>query len=71
HDPFVGDLTELNGAQRVPLEAEVVHAADCVIIATDHSTIDYDWVVTHAQLVVDTRNITKPITVGREKIITL
>ena len=71
HDPFVGDLAELNGATRVPLEAEVLRATDCVIIATDHSTIDYDWVVTHAQLVVDTRNITKPITVGREKVITL
>jgi UDP-N-acetyl-D-glucosamine dehydrogenase len=31
---------------------------DCVLISTDHSTVDYDLVCEHAQLVVDTRNAT-------------
>ncbi len=43
----------------VPLEKEVVQAADCVIIATDHSNMSYEWVTAHAQLVLDTRNVTK------------
>src|SRR5438309_2004872 len=30
--------------------------ADCVIIVTDHSNVDYASVAPHAQLVVDTRN---------------
>jgi UDP-N-acetyl-D-glucosamine dehydrogenase len=34
---------------------------DCVVIATDHSSYDYKFIVNNAQLVVDTRNATKGI----------
>lgn len=71
HDPFLTDLKALDGAMHVPLQAETLRAADCIIIATDHSHVDYDWIVTQARLVVDTRNITKDVKVGREKIIKL
>ncbi|HUG93946.1 MAG TPA: nucleotide sugar dehydrogenase [Planctomycetaceae bacterium] len=43
-------------------------AQDCVLIATDHSAYDYDFIVRHARLVVDTRNATRGVTQGREKI---
>jgi UDP-N-acetyl-D-glucosamine dehydrogenase len=59
HDPFVADLTNLDGAMHVSLAKEILQAADCVIIATDHSHMDYDWVMTNAPLIVDTRNVTK------------
>jgi UDP-N-acetyl-D-glucosamine dehydrogenase len=59
HDPFVADLTNLDGAMHVSLAKEILQAADCVIIATDHSHVDYDWVMTNAPLIVDTRNVTK------------
>jgi UDP-N-acetyl-D-glucosamine dehydrogenase len=59
HDPFVADLTGLDGAMHVSLAKEILQAADCVIIATDHSHVDYDWVMTNAPLIVDTRNVTK------------
>ncbi|GIT28737.1 MAG: hypothetical protein Ct9H300mP1_07830 [Planctomycetaceae bacterium] len=39
-----------------------------MLIATDHSAYDYDHVVRHARLVVDTRNATGNVTEGREKI---
>ena len=42
---------------------------DCVLIATDHSAYDYDFIVRHAQLVVDTRNATRGVTAGREKVL--
>ena len=51
------------------LTAEYLAAQDCVLISTDHSAYDYDFVVRHANLVVDTRNATKGVTVGREKIV--
>ena len=51
-----------------PLTAEYLASQDCVLIATDHSTYDYDFIVRHAPLVVDTRNATKNVRVGREKI---
>ncbi len=41
---------------------------DCVLISTDHTLFDWDEVVKHARLVIDTRNATKDVTEGREKI---
>ena len=51
------------------LTAEYLAAQDCVLISTDHSAYDYDFVVQHSKLVVDTRNATKSVTAGREKIV--
>ncbi len=42
----------------VPLTAESLKNYDCVVVATDHSCYDYDFVLKHATLVVDTRNAT-------------
>ncbi len=41
---------------------------DCVLIATDHSAYDYDEIVKHSTMVLDTRNATSGVTEGREKI---
>jgi UDP-N-acetyl-D-glucosamine dehydrogenase len=43
----------------VALTAKRLRACDAVIIATDHSSYDYDWIVRRAPLVVDTRNAIK------------
>ncbi len=43
----------------VPLTARRLKQTDAVIIATDHSAYDYDWIVKNALLVVDTRNAIK------------
>jgi UDP-N-acetyl-D-glucosamine dehydrogenase len=51
-----------------PLTAEFLAAQDCVLIATDHSAYDWDFVVQHSRLIVDTRNATKNVQTGREKI---
>ena len=51
-----------------PLTAEFLAGQDCVLIATDHSAYDYEFIVRHAPLVVDTRNATKNVHAGREKI---
>jgi UDP-N-acetyl-D-glucosamine dehydrogenase len=42
----------------VPLTEQALTEADCVVIVTDHSAYDFEWVVRHARLVVDTRNAT-------------
>lgn len=73
HDPYVAEIhlegndTRMSG---IPLTQEVVANADCVIIVTDHRTVDYKWVVENAKLVVDTRNATRPLG-ENEKIIRL
>ncbi len=40
----------------VPLTEKRLKRSDVVIIATDHTAYDYDWIVKHAPLVVDSRN---------------
>lgn len=40
------------------LTPEFLASQDCVLIATDHSAYDYDQIVEHSRLVVDTRNAT-------------
>ena len=54
--------------ESVELTEEVLAAQDAVVIATDHSAYDYDWIVENAQLVLDTRNATKNVTSNRQKI---
>ena len=40
----------------VPLDPNTIKQADCVLIVTNHSTIDWQMIADHAQLVVDSRN---------------
>ena len=56
HDPHVPSLAE-NGLvlTSVPLEPG---SYDCVVVVTNHSSIDYDALVEEAKLVVDLRNAT-------------
>ena len=65
HDPHVPVLPQLRGhairLESVPLTPEVLAAQDCVLIATDHSSFDWDFIVPHATLVVDTRGATRGI----------
>lgn len=64
HDPFVAEMsfddahTEGSGEplSSVSLTDEQLKSADCVIIVTDHSGIDYQRVCSLASLIVDTRN---------------
>jgi UDP-N-acetyl-D-glucosamine dehydrogenase len=51
------------------LTAEFLRAQDCLVIVTGHSAYDWPEIVGHARLIVDTRNATRDITNGREKIV--
>ena len=42
---------------------------DVVLISTDHGAYDYQFIVDHAKLVIDTRNATKGVKRGRRKIV--
>jgi len=54
--------------ESIPLTEETLRETDVVLVVTDHSQYDYEWIVEHAPLVVDTRNVTKNVGKGREKI---
>src|SRR3974390_1278826 len=57
------------GMKSVPIDSKSLASYDCVLIATDHTTYDYPAIVEAAQLVVDTRNATRPIPRNRNKIV--
>jgi UDP-N-acetyl-D-glucosamine dehydrogenase len=73
HDPFIPILPAMRHhsirLQSIELTAESVSAADCILICTNHSAYDWPWIVRYAGLVVDTRNATRDVVEGREKIV--
>lgn len=72
NDPYVPSL-HVNGKiyKSKKLDARLLASADCVIITTDHSDYNYEMIVKHSKLVVDTRNATKAVKNGRKKIVRL
>jgi UDP-N-acetyl-D-glucosamine dehydrogenase len=72
-DPHIAEFEDHQGNRyhTTPLTDELLASADCVTIVTHHSAFDYRRIVAHAQVVVDTRNATRAVQEGREKIILL
>ena len=73
-DPYIPRLHKMRAydfshMSSLPLNEDVLKSQDLVLITTDHSSIDYQWVVDHASTIVDTRNATRRVTRGREKIV--
>jgi UDP-N-acetyl-D-glucosamine dehydrogenase len=63
NDPHVPVLPPLRGysirLQSVPLTPEALAAQDCVLIATDHASYNWELIARHAALLVDTRGATR------------
>jgi UDP-N-acetyl-D-glucosamine dehydrogenase len=57
HDPYVPSAV-LSGARRTstPLTAQALRRVDCVVLLTNHSAVDYAFVLRHAPVIFDTRN---------------
>jgi len=51
-----------------PLNEQALRKANCAVIITDHSNFNYQWIVDNSKIVVDTRNATKNIINGKEKV---
>ena len=73
-DPYIPRLHKMRAydfshMSSLPLNEDVLKSQDLVLITTDHSSIDYQWVVDHASTIVDTRNATRRVTRGREKVV--
>jgi len=63
HDPFIPEAPSmrswrhLEGLTSKPLTKEVVGNQDAVVLVTDHTEVDYDLVLEHAPLLIDTRGV--------------
>lgn len=68
-DPWVDEFPAGDRVYRsLPLSAEMLAGYDCVLLMTDHDAFDIPFIVRHARCIIDTRNMTRGITEGREKI---
>jgi UDP-N-acetyl-D-glucosamine dehydrogenase len=63
HDPYVPSMRLEHGRVKrsVELTADWLKAADCVVIVTDHSSYDWQWIVNNSRLIMDTRNATATV----------
>ncbi|MDX9753752.1 MAG: nucleotide sugar dehydrogenase [bacterium] len=73
HDPYIPDYPKSRhgdmGLSSIPLTEGTIQQHDLVMVLTDHSCIDYQWVVNQAKIVVDTRNATRDVSENRDRII--
>jgi len=69
NDPYAPvikwDGTDLRSAKLTPA---ILKKADMVVIVTDHTDYNYQWIVDNSKLIFDTRNATKNVRTGRQKI---
>jgi UDP-N-acetyl-D-glucosamine dehydrogenase len=59
------DVPKLKSEKLTP---EYLASLDCTLIATDHSAFDWEMVVRHSRLVVDTRNATHAVAPGAKHV---
>ena len=61
NDPHIPTLRSSRkydfGLDSTPLTEENLRQSDCVLIATDHDAYDYDFILQHAPIIVDTKNV--------------
>ena len=74
NDPYFPALFKMrhydfSNKKSVDLVPKKIASYDCVLIATDHSSYDYEAIVKSAKLVVDTRNATRNVRKGRDKVV--
>ncbi len=75
YDPYIPEIrtarehAELSVMKSIEWTPENLAAYDAALICTDHDSIDYEALVRHCPLVVDTRNATKSIEHFRERIV--
>jgi len=72
HDPYVPEVL-LAGTRYYsqPLTDELLAGVDLVLITTDHSQIDYQWLVEKSRKVIDTRNATRKVRDREGKVVLL
>jgi UDP-N-acetyl-D-glucosamine dehydrogenase len=73
-DPYIPRLHKMrkhdfSHMSSAALTEDLLKKSDAVLITTDHTGIDYQWLVTNSALVVDTRNATREVRQGREKVV--
>lgn len=77
HDPFCPVIqddghTEIKGLplKSMPLTEAVLDMADLIVVVTDHTTVDYQFIADNANLIFDTRGVMRGV-IGKARIVGL
>ena len=73
NDPYIPRLRKVrkhdfSHLSSVSIEDDQLSRYDCVVVVTDHDDYDCARIVAGSRLVVDTRNATRKVTEGKEKV---
>jgi UDP-N-acetyl-D-glucosamine dehydrogenase len=72
HDPYIGSVREDGHVRKgTSLTPEMLAKTDAVVIVTDHRAVDYQLVMDHASLIVDSRNVTADLVRTNARVVTL
>jgi UDP-N-acetyl-D-glucosamine dehydrogenase len=72
HDPYIPTFREDGHIRKgVTLSPEEITKADAVVIVTDHKSIDYQLLMDHAALIVDSRNATAGLVKTKARVVSL
>jgi len=73
HDPYIPSLPPFRkyhfNLKSSPLTVRLLRNIDAALVVTDHSQINYQWIVKNASLIIDTRNVTKGMNRWKNKIV--
>ncbi len=73
HDPFIPVLPPFRKyhfkLKSSPLTKPLLRRIDAAVVITDHSQVDYEWVVANAPVTIDTRNATRNLKRWKKKIV--
>jgi len=69
HDPFIPNMkTDNFSLASARLTPYLIKAQDAVLVLTDHSTFEWEKIIPYCRLLFDTRNATKNVEKGSDKI---
>ncbi|MBW2485665.1 MAG: nucleotide sugar dehydrogenase [Deltaproteobacteria bacterium] len=73
NDPYIPVLSRMRkysfNLKSADLTAETISSMDCILLATNHSAYDYQFILDHAKLIVDTRNAFNGLRGKAEKVV--
>jgi UDP-N-acetyl-D-glucosamine dehydrogenase len=72
HDPFIRCVREDGHVREgVALTEQVLAESDAVVVVTDHRSVDYQFVMDNATLIVDSRNVTSGLVKTKSRVVSL
>jgi UDP-N-acetyl-D-glucosamine dehydrogenase len=72
NDPHVPSV-EINSLrfESIPITKALLSSTDCVVITTDHSSYDYNFIAKNSKLIIDTRNAMRGVGDGKARVVRL